>query len=432
MVLVRSNRQQQEDKQRQLALIRSAEAARPVDGTRSEASGQDIDVGLQSFWIGVALRKVFACGDEGLIALIVEYARPACPRLALLGTCCVRARGSIIQREHANFDAATVHIIASDGDILACALTDPSDVLVWNLAAEGSGRPSAYSGIPTPITSMWVSESYNVLVVGCAFGSVLVWALSTGAFLCGCDYYEWADRSATMGLGHYHTVVTTVGGGSVFSAVSCNIISGDEVGVLCVWELGSTGGLAKFCVNVAHQVDSSSCIITCCACRQGLVVCGLRDGLALGYFASSGKCAFVLAVPTLVPVLTIGLMQCDSCEAMVLGCLADGSVLWWSIAGHMDCRAAYDSSDVLPPELFARNSRRSSGRDLRFEALPARAHLVQRNSRTTVVWVGEHEPASLRYSMRWAEFDRHGGLSIFNSSLSLPKEFGELEALVQV
>jgi len=380
------------------------------------------DAGLRRFWSRVALQKMILSVDINVIELILEFAQPVFPKLALLGSKQLVGCGSTLQETVVHFGAMCRNVVATDESIVACSGGRAQQVIAWNLAPEGEPRPKIYSGASAPVTSVSVNVECNYLVGGCHDGNIRIWNVNTTECIGTCAYYEWYDRCGGYGLGHRAPVIA-VASGPVFNSAGTDIVSGDEYGILCAWQLESR--IARLCVDVPDHLGCSNSNVTCLACMPGLVVCGLSEGLAAGYLAESGECAFMLGAPMLSPLLAVGLVQKPESGAAgattVIGCLADGSVLHWDVT-HSSRRQR-----PLSPKLLAC----SATADASVEVETARAHIQQKNGQTSIVWVACDTIAD-RLHVRWSEPHANGHVHMLDGFKVWQRELGPIQGLAQI
>lgn len=417
----RDARQVRRDREHQLALVEERPDPSKVDEVKV------LDVGFLRFCIRHDLQRILPNADINVIELITEFARPDFPRLAVFGSLGLQAGGSTLQNYGVESIAVNRKAIASDGKLLVGVFNNPLQVVAWNLSSQG--RPcddKVYSGAEAPITSVSVSADANFIVGGCEDGTIHVWNISDGDCIAKCEYYEWSEFCGCTGVGHYSSV-TTASCGSVYGFAGTDIVSGDENGTLCAWQLGPSSGTAKLCVDVRHQVNCPKCSIDCTACQLGLVLCGLREGFVVGYLTDSNQCAFMLAPYAPSPVLAIGLMQKkwndEPSEAeSVSGCFADGSVLRWNLSGR--------GKDLRIPVL-GHCVARSNAANRETEVSGAVASLVSQQGDSTILWAARHHKSD-SLMLRWSEVDAMGQLRVLSGYRRWPASLGDLRGLAQL
>jgi len=391
----------------------------PGSQGKEPAKPEAVNVGLLRFWMRTALQRLVVDASDEVLALIIEFARPPLPNLALLGSLQVHARRKCIRHGSAR-NAVTIHGAASDGNLLAYTLETPGEVVVWRLPADRPFHHTICRGAAAPTTCVWIHDEGNRVAAGCENGNVYIWCISTGECIGRCEYYDWFDRCGSMRLGH-QAAVTTVDGGAVFNSSGTDIISGDAYGILCAWQISSSSneGNARLCVNVSTDLGYSVGGITCCTCRENLVVCGLREGLAIGYFAYSRQCAFLLGVPLPSPLLALSL----SIEtADVVGCFANGSVLQWSLHG---LESTWHRVPVLP-ECLADAAIKHQERSKH-----SYAHASKQHEDVSIVWMSKDESSDF-VDLRWSALDARGQLRVLEGSLPWSSASGDLQGVVQL
>lgn len=402
----------QRDKDNRLSLLRAG----PSTGKLLH-----VDLGFLRHTIQLCLERLMPRSDSNVIELIVKFSLPTVPKLALLGSLQLKAHNCTLQNYAVGSGAAFENIIAFDRHFVVSISENPVHVAAWNLSEEGSPCHKVYTGAVLPISSVGVSADANVIVGGCVNGRIHVWNLSSGEATGTCEYYEWSDRWT-----HY-TSVTTVGCGSAYGLGGTDIISGDDIGILCAWQLGQSGGDVKLCVDVRYLLDCSSCRITCTSCQLGLVVCGLHEGFAVGYLTDSSECAFMLGMPLPSAVLAVGLVQthwtCLGAD-VVIGCCADGSVLHWKFSGW---DKSSQTTPVLPPKFLAHSFSAEAGEEVTLSV----ANFVKEQEQLKVVWAASNgRPETLH--LRWSDINAHGDLFVLGSCIQLARSIGHFRGATPI
>lgn len=371
-----------------------------------------VDVVPLRHTIQLCLGRVMPRPDDNAIDLILEFSLPATPKLALLGSLKLNTHGRTLQSYGVGTGAVPQNVMVFDESFLVSVSSeDPTHILAWSLSLKGCPCHRVYTGAESAITSVGINADADVIACGCVDGSIHVWNLSSGEAICTCGYHEWDDHWT------HSTNVTTVGCGSIYDESGTDIISGDDIGILCTWWQGQTGGHVKLCVDVNRALDCSSCRISCTSYQLGLVVCGLQDGIALGYHTDSSQCVFKLEIPLPSAMLAIGLVQTQSDDPweanLVLGCCADGTILCWNItAALVDLSFAFDGQScqpqVLPPKFLAHAFSGVKGAGVK----DAVATFVKRQ----VVWAAPGNKPETPH-LRWSDINENEQLSVVSRCL---------------
>lgn len=420
---------QRAQRQKEDAILLKMRDSLRLSGTTTQRRAQSrvVNVGYYMFWIRHSLHTVIPRLDTHVIDIIIDFVRPPIPQLAFLGCSGLHGITSKANQEVAYSSLLRASVVASDDGVIACAREDIAEAMSWSVhSQEDHFRPRLFRGARAPLVSLSVNAMLDVIVGGCEDGVICVWNIATGELLATCEYYEWYDRCGRYGLGHWFPV-RAVSSGSIFTHVGRDVVSGDEKGTLCAWELGYNGGLAKLCVNVAEQLRSSCSSITCTASMYGLVLCGLHQGLAIGYSALSGQCLFLLAAPMTSSLMTFGCLQSSAGTSKevaskgFIGCFADGTVLQWSVLEHKGA-----AHPVLPLFQVCGASTEAS-----VKSDSARAHLLTKEGKVNLAWAANSENPN-ELLLRWTAHDSGGRLCTWSTHTSWPGERGQLQGVVHL
>lgn len=307
-----------------------------------------VNVGHLHFWQKRAVLSALPLCDDGLLDHVVGFVgdiEPPPLAVAPFAPSCTK-----------RLLALTAD--ASGGPVLLGAPADEMILLSWNVESKAK---KLLRGLTVQASCVWLDLAADRAAAGCIYGSVHIWAFSTGVLLANC-VSQVLESTRWTTVGHTTKVLSltsaprsaAMGDWYASGVLGTTVASGDSSGVVCLWCDDGHPAMTACAAFEVKKLGLTSTSVAALAASPGLLACCLPEAI-VGFQAPGGYPMFILCTSEVLQparqlqghfcALTVATREPQSDEARIAAVTECGAMVLWDV--HLQRRGTDDVGSFI-------------------------------------------------------------------------------------